>query len=117
MEFTNHTLVSIISIVILLLIIVLFLFLRKRKTQSGTGNEQIYIGNLPYRTNERDLRKRFSSYGHIIDVRIVKDRRTGRSKGYAFVTFSNAREAKKALADHGTELAGRSLVVHIAKPR
>lgn len=118
MQLNNHMLFVIVAIVVLILLVtVLFLFRRRRSGSAGSENEQVYIGNLPYRANERDLRKRFSSYGRITDVRIVKDRRTGRSKGYAFITFSSGREAKKALADHGKELAGRSLVVHIAKPR
>lgn len=118
MQMNNHMLLFVISLIIVfLLIVVAFFFRRSRKSRVSSGAEQIYIGNLPYRTNERDLRKHFSRYGRINDVRIVKDRRTGRSKGYAFITFSNARDAKKSLADHGKALHGRSLVVHIAKPR
>lgn len=117
MQANNHMTIIVSVIVFLLLVMLLFLIRRSRKSQRGGGSEQIYIGNLPYRATERDLRARFSNYGRINDVRIVKDRRTGRSKGYAFITFSNARDAKKSLDAHGKELEGRSLVVHIAKPR
>lgn len=114
----NINIIIVSAIVILILVAALFLFRRAKKGMGDEGgNQQVYIGNLPYRTNERDLRKHFSSYGQINDVRIVKDRRSGRSKGYAFISFSNAREAKKSLSAHGKELEGRSLVVHIAKPR
>jgi len=112
-------LVSIVAIVIVaFILVILFIRLaRRRRASSSQQNEQIYIGNLPYRANERELRDYFSSYGQIVDVRVVKDRRTGRSKGYAFITFSSAREANKSLVLHGTEMDGRSMVVRIAKPR
>lgn len=117
MQANNPMFLVIIAAIVVLLLVFVFVMFSKRRRKSSESNEQIYIGNLPYRTNERDLRKRFSEYGQISDVRIVKDRRTGRSKGYAFITFSNHREAKKSLSEHGKELAGRSLVVHVAKPR
>jgi len=115
MQIGNH-LMSII-IAILSLLILVFLFYCYRALKKGSGRKQIYIGNLPYQANKYDLQQCFSKHGHIKDIRIVKDRRTGRSKGYAFITFSNSREAKRALIAHGKELLGRSLVVHIAKVR
>jgi len=117
MQASNPSFMIILAIIIVLLLVFIFFVFSKRRRKSSAANEQIYIGNLPYRANERDLRKRFSQYGQIRDVRIVKDRSTGRSKGYAFITFSSDREAKKSLSAHGKELAGRSLVVHVAKPR
>lgn len=80
-------------------------------------NEQIYVGNLPYRVDETDLRGYFSRFGGIQAIKIIRNFKTGRSKGYAFVTYQSAKHAAKALAAHGRELDGRSLVVRIAKPR
>ncbi len=115
MQIANH-LMSIIIVISSLLFLV-FLFCGYRTLKKGSGRKQIYIGNLPYQASKHDLQQCFSKHGHIKDIRIVKDRRTGRSKGYAFITFSNPREAKKALTAHGKELLGRSLVVHVAKAR
>jgi RNA recognition motif-containing protein len=117
MDLRNHILLAAIILFILLLGGVFLLRRLRRGSQHDDHDLQIYIGNLPYRTNEEDLQEHFSKYGPIDDVRVVKDRRSGRSKGYAFLTFSNARAAKKSLAAQGKELGGRSLVVHIAKPR
>ena len=83
----------------------------------GYINEQIYVGNLPYRVDETDLRGYFSRFGGIQAIKIIRNFKTGRSKGYAFVTYQSAKHAAKALAAHGRELDGRSLVVRIAKPR
>jgi len=113
------SLVSIIAIAVVVLILFIFIIrkLRRRSGSSADANEQIYIGNLPYRVNEYDLKDYFSVYGRIVDARVVKDRKTGRSKGYAFITYSGSREANKSLASHGDDMDGRSIVVRIAKPR
>src|SRR3990167_3510635 len=62
------------------------------------ANDQIYVGNLPYRVDESDLRDYFSRFGAIETVKIVRNFRTGRSKGYAFVTYSHPDQASRALA-------------------
>lgn len=80
-------------------------------------NEQIYVGNLPYRVDENDLRGFFAQFGSVQAIKIVRNFKTGQSKGYAFVSYSNPQQATKALAAHGQDLLGRSLVVRIAKPR
>ena len=121
MGIDTKSILSIIAIVVIALILVIFIIRRvnRRRASSGSDlvNEQIYIGNLPYRVSERDLRDYFSGYGQIVDLRVVKDRKTGRSKGYAFLTFGNVREANKSLSAHGDDMQGRSMVVRIAKPR
>ena len=81
------------------------------------ANDQIYVGNLPYRVDESDLRDYFSRFGAIETVKIVRNFRTGRSKGYAFVTYSHPDQASRALAAHGKDLQGRSMVVRIAKSK
>jgi len=120
MQLGNPTLLLISILVILAILGGLFLFfVRSRKLGGGgaSSNRQIYIGNLPYKTTEKELYDQFAQYGKIESVRIVKDHRTSRSKGYAFITYVNMRDAKKSLVNHGKKLSGRSLVVYIAKPR
>ncbi len=85
--------------------------------QNSYLNEQIYVGNLPYRVDEGDLRGYFSRFGAVETIKVVRNFRTGRSKGYAFVTYADAKQAVGALAAHGKDLHGRSMVVRIAKPR
>ena len=107
---------------LILLIIAISIFNRgKDRLESMTSddyiNDQIYVGNLPYRIQENDLHGYFSRFGPIETIKIVRNFRTGRSKGYAFVTYESAKQAVKALAAHGKDLHGRSMVVRIAKPR
>jgi RNA recognition motif-containing protein len=97
-------------------------YIIKRRGAGSTSsssylNEQIYVGNLPYHISEEDLRTYFSRYGVAHSVRIIRNFKTGRSKGYAFVTYNSAVQAKAALAAHGKDLEGRAMVVRIAKPR
>lgn len=93
---------------------------RRRVARQGCesdGNEQIYVGNLPYRTTEKDLRKFFEQYGEINSIRVIRDQATGRSRGFAFITYCTGNEAGRALVAHGQDLYGRQLVVRIAKIR
>ena len=115
----NHITLAII-ILAAILIVILPLVLLKRKGSSASASDaqtQLYVGNLAYRVHERDLRELFSQYGEIAQLRVVKDRRSGRSKGFGFVTYNNAKAAQAALAAHGQDMMGRNLVVRIAKSR
>lgn len=78
---------------------------------------KIYIGNLPYQTNEKELENLFSKYGQIEDVAVIRDRYTNRSKGFGFVTFSTSEAAQNALEVNGQDLQGRALKVNIAMER
>jgi RNA recognition motif-containing protein len=78
----------------------------------------IYIGNLPYSTDEQGLKEWFSQYGEVTRTSVITDRATGRSRGFGFVEMANDDEALAAIeATDGTEYGGRSLVVNEAKPR
>ncbi len=78
----------------------------------------IYIGNLNYRVRENDLKGIFEEYGTIDSLKLVKDRETGKSKGFAFAEMANDSEAKKAIEElNGAEFEGRTLVVKEANPR
>lgn len=81
-------------------------------------NQQLYVGNLDFKATEDALRDAFGACGTVIEVTVVKDRDTGRPRGFAFVTMSSPEEAQKALATlNGKELAGRAVNVSLARPR
>lgn len=78
----------------------------------------IYVGNLPYATEEQDLIDFFSQYGEVSRATIVFDRDTGRSRGFGFVEMEDPEMAKQAIeASHGAEFKGRPLTVNEARPR
>ena len=79
---------------------------------------KIYVGNLSYETSESDLRSLFAQVGTVNEVILIKDRDTGSSKGFGFVTMSSQEEAEKAIKQFdGQSLASRELKVNIARPR
>jgi cold-inducible RNA-binding protein len=79
---------------------------------------KIYVGNLSYETTEDDLRTLFAQAGTVASVALIKDRDTGKSKGFAFVEMSNQSEAEKAIQTfNGYSLANRPLKVNLARPR
>jgi RNA recognition motif-containing protein len=78
----------------------------------------IYVGNLSYGMSENELRDAFSAYGEVSSVKILMDRETGRSRGFAFVEMPNQNEAEAAVAQlNGKDLDGRALRVNEARPR
>jgi RNA recognition motif-containing protein len=77
----------------------------------------LYVGNLPWSTNDAFLTEAFRSHGHVISSRIITDKETGRSRGFGFVEVDDEDAEKMIAAMNGTELAGRQIVVNEAKPR
>lgn len=78
----------------------------------------LYVGNLPYRLTEDQLREAFEEFGEVASCAIIKDRQTGQSKGFGFVEMPNDSEAKAAIAGlNGRELQGRNINVNEARPR
>jgi cold-inducible RNA-binding protein len=78
---------------------------------------KLYVGNLPYNISDDQLQAMFAKFGTPDSARVITDRDTGQSKGFGFVEFSNADQAKQALSLDGTEFGGRSLKVNEARPR
>ncbi len=79
---------------------------------------RLYVGNLPFNVSEEDLRNLFSQAGEIKDIHLVTDRGTNRSRGFAFVEFTNGADAEKAIQMfEGYEMDGRRLTVNVARPR
>jgi len=78
----------------------------------------IYVGNLSYNATEDDLRQAFSQYGDVSSVSLIKDRETGRPRGFAFVEMSDETQAKQAIENlNNAEIAGRRVTVNEARPR
>jgi cold-inducible RNA-binding protein len=79
---------------------------------------KLYVGNMSYETTEDELRTMFGEAGAVSEVDLIKDRDTGRSKGFAFITMSSQVEAEKAISMFNEKsVNGRALKVNIAKPR
>jgi len=78
----------------------------------------IYVGNLPQNATEDDLRQAFGQYGTVSAVNIVKDRETGRPRGFAFVEMADGNEAANAIKQLNlSEIGGRSITVDQARPK
>lgn len=97
------------------------LFTKKSNDASEEEAEQqsktIYVGNLPYKANEQEVRKLFAQYGSVLSVRLLKDRQTGKRRGFGFVEMPNA-DADKAIASlNEVEFLQRKLKVREAKDR
>lgn len=79
---------------------------------------KLYVGNLDYKTTEEDLHSLFAEAGEVVAVNLIKDRDSGRSKGFAFVEMRNQVEMENALKMFNSyDLNQRKLNVNIARPR
>lgn len=76
---------------------------------------KIYVGNLSYNTTQDELRDHFAQFGGIDDIKLIVDHQTGRSKGFAFITFASEEEGQRALEANGVDFGGRKLNVNMAK--
>lgn len=78
----------------------------------------IYVGNLSYEVTDEDLREAFKAFGEVTSTTVIKDKYTGRSKGFGFVEMPTEKEAKTAITGmNGKELKERTLTVNEARPR
>lgn len=79
--------------------------------------KKLYVGNLPYSATEQVLADTFAECGTVDSARIITDRDTGRSKGFAFVEMSSDAEAQQAISKfNGADWEGRAMTVNEAKP-
>ncbi|MGD9128936.1 MAG: RNA-binding protein [Candidatus Woesebacteria bacterium] len=82
------------------------------------NKSKLFVGNLPFSLGEDELTNMFSEYGELASVKLIIDRATGRSRGFAFVEFKEEKDAKAAEeASNGMEVEGRELIVNIARPQ
>jgi len=81
-------------------------------------SKKLFVGGLAWTTDEMGLRSAFERFGEILDIVVVTDRETGRSRGFGFVTLADDSAAMKAIEEmDGAELDGRSLAVNEARER
>jgi RNA recognition motif-containing protein len=81
-------------------------------------SNRLYVGNLAFHTTEDVLQRAFAEHGDVSEVKLVLDRETGRSRGFAFVSMATSDAAQKAIdALNGTDLDGRPLRVNVAEER
>lgn len=79
---------------------------------------KLYVGNLSYRSTEDDLQRLFAQAGKVKSASIIKDRETGRSKGFGFVEMETDSEAQQAInMFNGKSFQDRALTVNLARPR
>ena len=78
----------------------------------------IYVGNLSFDATDEDIRQAFGEYGEVDEVNIVRDRETGRPRGFCFVQMPKDEEAKAAIEGMNLQrIAGRAVTVNEARPR
>ena len=78
----------------------------------------IYVGNLNFKVTEEELKELFAPFKSVSSIKIITDKFSGMSRGFAFVTINDAVEAANAIKKlDGTDLAGKKIVVNEAKPR
>ncbi|OGL31042.1 RNA-binding protein [Candidatus Saccharibacteria bacterium RIFCSPHIGHO2_02_FULL_47_12] len=79
---------------------------------------KLFVGGLPFSTTDEELGQLFAAHGTVASAVVIKDRDTGRSKGFGFVEYENDEEGKAAQkALDGSDLGGRSITVNEARPK
>lgn len=78
----------------------------------------MYVSNLAFHVQEQDLKQLFESFGQVTSAKVIKDRETGRSRGFGFVEMVSSEEAAKAMsALNNKEIEGRSISISVARER
>jgi cold-inducible RNA-binding protein len=78
----------------------------------------IYVGNLSFDATEEEVRELFAAFGQVASVSLIKDKFTGRPRGFGFVEMSSDSEAQKAIQElNGKDFKGRSMTINQARPR
>lgn len=78
----------------------------------------IYVGNLSWSMTDQDLNDLFTQFGAVSSAKILREKNTGRSKGFGFVEMADDDAARTAIATlHETELQGRKIIVNESQPR
>ncbi len=80
-------------------------------------SERIYVGNLPFKTTDEELKKIFDPYGDVHEANVIRYKQSGRSKGYAFVMMGKDEASEAVEKLNESEYQKRILKVRIAKPR
>jgi RNA recognition motif-containing protein len=79
---------------------------------------KLFVGSLPWSIDDQKLQTAFEEHGEVVSAKVIKDRETGKSRGFGFVEMASQESAQSAIsALNNTELGGRNIVVNVAKPR
>ena len=79
---------------------------------------KLFVGNLSFNANENQIRELFGAHGTVLEVDVIKDKFSGRPRGFGFVTMETKEAADAAVqAINGKEIDGRALTVNEARPR
>ena len=79
---------------------------------------KLFVGSLPWAVDDQKLGDLFSQFGEVVSAVVLKDRMTGRSRGFGFVEMENDAEATEAVEKlNGSDMDGRKIVVNVARPR
>jgi RNA recognition motif-containing protein len=79
---------------------------------------KLFVGSLPWSVDDNQLQTTFETHGPVVSAKIIKDRTTGRSRGFGFVEMENSSDAEKAMkALNESEISGRNIIVNEAKDR
>ncbi len=87
-----------------------------QQSRPMSGSQSIFVGNLPWKASDEDLRELFSRHGQVHETTIAKQRSGGRSKGYGFVKMSDGDSSAAIQALQGATLGGRDLQIRMARP-
>ena len=80
-------------------------------------SKRIYVGGLPFKTTEDELKALFTGFGHVVSIKIITDKYSGQSRGFGFVEMANDEEAASAISElDSSEYGGRKLTVNEARP-
>lgn len=80
--------------------------------------KKLFVGSLPWGVDDQKLGDLFSQFGSVVSAVVLKDRMTGRSRGFGFVEMANDNEAMEAVEKlNGSDMDGRKIVVNEARPR
>jgi len=81
-------------------------------------NNKLFVGGIPWKATDQDLQELFSAHGEVLSANIVKDKFTGKSRGFGFVEMANDEQAQSAIdALHESDFMGRSIAVNVARPK
>ncbi len=79
---------------------------------------KLFVGSLPWSVDDQKLQEAFEEHGEVVSAKVIKDRETGRSRGFGFVEMASEDSADSAItALNNAQLGGRNIVVNVAKPR
>lgn len=82
------------------------------------NSKKLFVGSLPWSIDDAGLASLFAQAGTVVSAQVIKDRETGRSRGFGFVEMSTEEEAQNAVKNlNGSDIEGRKIVVNIARPR